>query len=78
MTKESNVVSEVGNVGEESDGFGFFSEDHDLVNASDIECQSYFPTYHGTLQQLYEEYFQLLNMDQGQFERNSFAESLLE
>lgn len=78
VTKESNVVSEVGNVGEESDGFGFFSEDHDLVNASDIECQSYFPTYHGTLQQLYEEYFQLLNMDQGQFERNSFAESLLE
>ncbi|KAG4938038.1 hypothetical protein AAZX31_16G021300 [Glycine max] len=78
VTKESNVVSEVGNVGEESDGFGFFSEDHDLVNVSDIECHSYFPTDHGNLQQLYEEYFQLLNMDHGQFELNSFAESLLD
>ncbi|RDX69244.1 Transcription repressor MYB4 [Mucuna pruriens] len=76
VTKESNVVSEIGNVGE-SGGFGFFTQDHDLVNASDIECHSYFPTDHGTLQQLYEEYFQLLNMDHTQFEMNSFAESLL-
>ncbi|KAK7389786.1 hypothetical protein VNO78_25080 [Psophocarpus tetragonolobus] len=77
MAKESNVVSKMGNVGE-SDGFGFFNQDHDLVNASDIECHSYFPTDHGTLQQLYEEYFQLLNMDPSQFDINSFDQSLLE
>ncbi|TKY64105.1 myb proto-oncogene protein [Spatholobus suberectus] len=78
MTKESNVVCGIGNEGE-SDGFGFFNVDHDLVNGSDnIECQSYFPTDHGTLQKLYEEYFQLLNMENSPFEMSSFEESLLE
>ncbi|CAJ1950456.1 unnamed protein product [Sphenostylis stenocarpa] len=77
LTKELNLASEIGNMGE-SDGFGFFSEDRDLVNASDIECHSYFPTDHGSLQQLYEEYYHLLNMDHSQFvEMNSFGESLL-
>lgn len=80
MTKELNMVCEIGSsVGEESDDFGFFSVDHDLVNASDIEYhQSYFPTDHGTLQQLYEEYFQLLNMDHSQMQINSFQESLMD
>nr|KYP54648.1 Transcription repressor MYB4 [Cajanus cajan] len=78
VTKESNMVSEVGNEGE-SDGFGFFSVDHDLVNASDIECHSYFHTEdHGTLQKVYEEYFQLLNMDHAQFDINSYEDFLLE
>ncbi|KAL2336228.1 hypothetical protein Fmac_010674 [Flemingia macrophylla] len=78
VTKESNMVCEVGNEGE-SDGFGFFSVDHDLVNASDIECQSYFHTEdHGTLQKVYEEYFQLLNMDHAQFDFNSYDDFFLE
>ncbi|BAT98125.1 hypothetical protein VIGAN_09175100 [Vigna angularis var. angularis] len=76
LTKESNLASEFRNVGE-SDDFGFFSEDHDLVNASDMECHSYFPSDHGSLQQLYEEYYHLLNMDHSQFiEMSSFGESL--
>ncbi|XP_027334676.1 transcription factor MYB8-like [Abrus precatorius] len=75
LTKESNVLC-----GIDDDGFGFFGEDHDLVNTSDVECQSYFATDHGTLEKLYEEYFQILNMndDHTQFELDSFAESLLE
>ncbi|XP_061370352.1 transcription factor MYB8-like [Gastrolobium bilobum] len=78
-TKEvTNMLCEVGNVGE-NDGFGFFGEDHDLVNRLDVEyCQSYFATDHGTLDNLYEEYLQLLNMDHSQYDLESFAESLLE
>ncbi|KAK4268902.1 hypothetical protein QN277_022129 [Acacia crassicarpa] len=59
---------------------GLLEEDNDLVNGSDMEGQSEFPTsaeQHGTLEKLYEEYFQLLNNQQNQDELESFAESLL-
>ncbi|KAK7292831.1 hypothetical protein RJT34_15685 [Clitoria ternatea] len=76
----SNMVCELG---DDVGFFGIFGEDHDLVNKSDMECQSYFPTDHSTLERLYEEYFQLLNMDHDDDDSpleqlDSFAESLLE
>lgn len=81
ITKEvvMNLICEAGNnVGENNDEFVFFGDqDHDLVNGSDVECQSYFPADHCTLQNLYEEYFQLLNMEDNHFDLDSFAESLL-
>lgn len=77
ITKEvMNLICEAGDVGENNE-FAFFGEDHDLVNGSDVECQSYFPADHCTLENLYEEYFQLLNMEDSQYELDSFAESLL-
>ncbi|KAJ1429467.1 SANT/Myb domain [Sesbania bispinosa] len=62
----------------ENEDFGIFGDDHELVN--DIEFQSYIPTEHGTgtLEKLYEEYLQLLNMDDCHFQLDSFAQSLLE
>ncbi|CAI8607697.1 unnamed protein product [Vicia faba] len=72
----NNVVCEVGEIGE-NDRFGFCSDDHDLVN--DIECESFFDTGNnrGTLERLYDEYFQLLNVDGiCNFEFDSFAESI--
>ncbi|XP_061372904.1 transcription factor MYB8-like [Gastrolobium bilobum] len=75
--KELNVVWGVGNEGE-NDGFGFFGgEDHVIVNISDIECQSDFLTDHGTLEKLYEEYLQLLKVEENPDSLDSFAESLL-
>ncbi|KAI5422060.1 MYB-like transcription factor 4 [Lathyrus oleraceus] len=74
----NNVVCEVGEVGE-NDGFGLSSDDHDLVN--DIGCESYFDTCNdrGTLERLYDEYFQLLNVDGiCNFEFDSFAESIFD
>lgn len=66
---------------EEDQGFvGLLEEEHELVNGSDMEGQSEFPTsaeQHGTLEKLYEEYFQLLNNQESQEELESFAESLL-
>lgn len=72
----NNVVRVVGEIGE-NDGFGFSNDDHDLVN--DIECESYFDTCNdrGTLERLYDEYFQLLNVDGTcNFEFDSLAESI--
>lgn len=63
-----NNVVEVG----ENDGFGFSNEEHELVKDG-FECESYFATdhEHGTLERVYEEYLQLLNMD----DLDSFVES---
>lgn len=64
----------------ENDGFGFFHEDrHDLVNGYDDmdQWQCDFLSDHGTLEKLYEEYLQLLKMEENQEELDSFAESLL-
>ena len=77
--KEVNAIWGVGNEGENG-GFGLFGEDLDLINGSDMECQSSdFPMDHGTLEKLYEEYLQLLKMEenQNQDELDFFAESLL-
>ncbi|KAG6784885.1 hypothetical protein POTOM_010596 [Populus tomentosa] len=59
-------------------GVAFFVGDADLVNGSDLECQSLLPTT-DTLEKLYEEYLQVLNTNdhQDQVELNSFTESLL-
>ncbi|CAL0318036.1 unnamed protein product [Lupinus luteus] len=76
-----NLVCEVG-MGE-NNGFGFFCEDHDIVNESNmLECETYFPMDHGqgTLEKLYEEYFQLLSVEdtcQYELDLDSFAESFL-
>ncbi|CAK7348689.1 unnamed protein product [Dovyalis caffra] len=61
-------------------GFSFLVGDVDngLVNGPDLECQSLVPTTN-TLEELYEEYLQLLKVDdhQDQVQLDSFAESLL-
>lgn len=59
-------------------GVAFFVGDVDLVNGSDLECQSLLPTT-DTLEKLYEEYLQVLNTNEhlDQVELNSFTESLL-
>lgn len=59
-------------------GVAFFVGDVDLVNGSDLACQSLLPTT-DTLEKLYEEYLQVLNTNehQDQVELNSFTESLL-
>ncbi|XP_004510651.1 uncharacterized protein [Cicer arietinum] len=73
----NNVIHEVGEMGE-NDGFGFSSDDHDLVN--EIESGSFFDTCndHGMLEKLYDEYLQLLNLDDCNFEFDSFAESFFD
>lgn len=63
-------------------GDGFLVGDNDrygLVNGSDRECQSPVPTTTNTLEKLYEEYLQLLEIDdrQDQVHLDSFADSLL-
>ncbi|KAK7275391.1 hypothetical protein RIF29_16507 [Crotalaria pallida] len=76
----NNMVCEVGGNLGENDGFDFFGEDQDMVNESGVVeyCQPYFTTDdHGTLEKLYDEYFQLLNMEDYQYDLDSFAESLL-
>ncbi|MED6127683.1 transcription factor [Stylosanthes scabra] len=73
---------------DENDGFGFYfgGPHEDLVinsNNSDMECQSYDYygkedlNHHGTLEKLYEEYLQVLNMEDNMYELDSFAESLM-
>ncbi|XP_052108527.1 myb-related protein 308 [Arachis duranensis] len=73
---------------DENDGFGFYFDGHeDLVlnnNNSDMEGQSYnyygmedHLNHHGTLEKLYEEYLQVLNMEDNMYELDSFAESLM-
>jgi myb proto-oncogene protein len=71
---EQVMVNMVGEVGENYDDFGFWG-DHELVNARlDMECQSYIPS----LEKLYEEYLQVLDMDDYSHNNlDSFAESLL-
>ncbi|CAL0315402.1 unnamed protein product [Lupinus luteus] len=75
-----NLVCEVGG---ENDGFDFLGQENDIVNESDVvEHQSYFPRDHsnGTLEKLYDEYFQLLNIEdycQYELDLDYFAESLL-
>ncbi|KAL1347142.1 hypothetical protein HN51_020645 [Arachis hypogaea] len=73
---------------DENDGFGFYFDGReDLVlnnNNSDMEGQSYnyygmedHLNHHGTLEKLYEEYLQVLNMEDNMYELDSFAESLM-
>lgn len=78
---KNNVVCEVGEKGE-NDGFGH-DYDYDLVNVErlEMECESYFDTCgdHGTLDRLYDEYLQLLNMDVCNYEfDSSFVESFFD
>ncbi|KAK7258479.1 hypothetical protein RIF29_24058 [Crotalaria pallida] len=61
--KEVNVGVE--NAGE-NEGYGFFDENHDLVNGS-----------LDTLEELFEEYMELLKVEKNQEKLESFAESLL-
>ncbi|KAK7285763.1 hypothetical protein RJT34_20544 [Clitoria ternatea] len=81
--KDVNMVCRVGDDGDIMDaGFGFFDgDDHDLVNTCDVEseyCDSIVPTYHTTLEELYEEYLQLLKVQEDNpHELDSFAQSLL-
>ncbi|TKY61240.1 MYB transcription factor MYB185 [Spatholobus suberectus] len=76
--KKINMVLGVGNDGDNNGGIVFFGEDHDLVNsASYVECLSDVPTDHGTLEKLYEEYLQLLKVEEKPDELDSFAQSLL-
>ncbi|KAK7338081.1 hypothetical protein VNO77_18680 [Canavalia gladiata] len=76
--KDMNTVWEVGDDGDINGGFEFFTEEeHDLVNASDVECHSHVPMDHGTLEKLYEEYLQLLNAEDNTDALDSFAQSLL-
>lgn len=75
----NNVVCEVGEMGE-NDGFG---HDYDLVNVErlEMECESYLDTCgdHGTLDRLYDEYLQLLNMDVCNYQfDSSFVESFFD
>lgn len=77
--KEVNMVWEVGNDGDNVGNIVFFGQDHDLVNsASYVESHSdHVHTDHGTLEKLYEEYLQLLNVEDKPDELDSFAQSLL-
>lgn len=73
QSPEAKVVNMVWDDGENG-GIAFFGEEHDLVNsASYIESHS----DHGTLEKLYEEYLQLLKVEEKQNELDSFAQSLL-
>ncbi|KAG4917065.1 hypothetical protein AAZX31_19G242600 [Glycine max] len=80
---EVKEVNMVWGVGDDADNGGieiFFGEDQDLVNntASYVECYSDVHTDdHGTLEKLYEEYLQLLNVEEKPDELDSFAQSLL-
>ncbi|GAV76866.1 Myb_DNA-binding domain-containing protein [Cephalotus follicularis] len=63
-----------------NDEVGFLvgeDEEHDLVNGSDFECQSYLPTADHSLEKLYEEYLQLLKTDDDQAQFDFFAESIV-
>ncbi|KAF2315191.1 hypothetical protein GH714_038386 [Hevea brasiliensis] len=60
------------------DGISFLVGDveHDIVDGTDIECQTLLPT-ENHLEKLYDEYLQLLKTDDDQVKLDSFAESLL-
>nr|AKR04122.1 MYB1 [Pueraria montana var. lobata] len=82
-TSQEKVHSPDWGVGSDGDNIGgigiFFGKDHDLINsASFVECHSDVHTEdHGTLEKLYEEYLQLLNVEEKPDELDSFAQSLL-
>ncbi|KAL0002334.1 hypothetical protein SO802_016115 [Lithocarpus litseifolius] len=67
--------------GENGVGVGFLIDDEDdrddLVNGSDFECQSDLPSGDNSLAKLYEEYLDLLKMEETQVDLDDFAESLL-
>ncbi|KAK2406810.1 myb-related protein [Trifolium repens] len=81
----NNVVCEVGEKNE-NDGFGLSRDDYDLVNVCrlDNEYESYFDTCgvggdNGTLERLYDEYLQLLNMEDCNYQfDSSFAQSFFD
>jgi myb proto-oncogene protein len=65
-------------------GFLVGGDDHKdhhagIVNGSDFDCQSdhIIPTGNNTLEELYEEYLELLKAEESQVELDAFAESLL-
>ncbi|KAL2345921.1 hypothetical protein Fmac_007206 [Flemingia macrophylla] len=72
--KEVNMEWQADNDGDNMGNIVFFGKDHDLVNgASYIDAH----TDHGTLEKLYEEYLQLLNVEEKPDELDSFAQSFL-
>ncbi|CAJ2663064.1 unnamed protein product [Trifolium pratense] len=85
QVRNDNVVCElVGEMGE-NDGFGFSRDDYDLVNDYTLENahESYFDTCdggdHGTLERLYDEYLQILNMEDCNYPfDSSFAQSFFD
>ncbi|KAF2324906.1 hypothetical protein GH714_021168 [Hevea brasiliensis] len=76
LSAEAVVDNPWCNLKDDDDGISFLV-DHDIVNSTDLECQTLVPTANNNLEKLYEEYLQLLKTDdeQGQLDY-SFAESL--